>query len=291
MWLIGLLMLVAVSGAILAAYLMKREPVSRVRRIFQELEGGPIPLAVEPEKPASKQLSKLGRLMPGAMMASYREKLLWAGRPGNLDAAQFLGLKLVAMVALPLLVPFLSLFRISSTSYMLMALLVPVGFLLPDMWLNSRLTQRKQTVQEELPFVADLIATAIAAGLSLTEAVRRVAEDAGGLVASEFLRTVQEMAAGKPRQQAWHDLTERVPTDEFRTVVNAIMGAEQYGTSVAEILQYQVKQIRQVKQQEAQRIAQTVTVKMRVPMLILILLPFMVLLLGPALLQIAVLLK
>lgn len=289
MWMIGLMMLVAVSGAILAAYLMKREPVSRVRRIFQELEGQPIMLA-EQEKPAAKGLSKLGRLMPGAILASYRERILWAGRPGNLDAAQFLGLKLVGLVTLPLFVPLLSLFQMDSTSYMLIALLAPVGFLLPDMWLNGRLNERKRIVQEELPFVADLISTAVAAGLSLTEAVRRVAEDAGGLVAGEFLRAVQEMAAGKPRQQAWRDLIERVPTDEFRTIVNAIMGAEQYGTSVAEILQYQVKQIRSVKQQEAQRIAQSVTVKMRVPMLILILLPFMVLLLGPALLQIAVLL-
>lgn len=289
MWMIGLMMLVAVSGAILAAYLMKREPVSRVRRIFQELEGQPILLA-EQEKPAAKGLTKLGRLMPGAIIASYRERLLWAGRPGNLDAAQFLGLKLVGLVTLPLFVPLLSLFQLNSTSYLLIALLAPVGFLLPDMWLNGRLAERKRIVQEELPFVADLIATAVAAGLSLTEAVRRVAEDAGGLVAAEFLRAVQEMAAGKPRQQAWRDLIDRVPTDEFRTIVNAIMGAEQYGTSVAEILQYQVKQIRSVKQQEAQRIAQSVTVKMRVPMLILILLPFMVLLLGPALLQIAVLL-
>jgi tight adherence protein C len=289
MWMIGLAMLVAVSGAIFAAYLLKREPVSRVRRIFQELEGQPIPLA-EQAAPTAKGLSKLGRLMPGAVMASYREKLLWAGRPGNLDAAQFLGLKLVGLAALPLAVPMLSLFQMNSTSYLLIALLAPVGFLLPDIWLNGRLSERKRIVQEELPFVADLIATAVAAGLSLTEAVRRVAEDAGGLVASEFLRAVQEMAAGKPRQHAWRDLIDRVPTDEFRTIVNAIMGAEQYGTSVAEILQYQVKQIRSVKQQEAQRIAQTVTVKMRVPMLILILLPFMVLLLGPALLQIAVLL-
>lgn len=290
MWMIGLMMLVAVSGAILAAYLMKREPVSRVRRIFQELEGQPIPLA-EQERPAAKGLSKLGRLMPGAILASYRERLLWAGRPGGLDAAQFLGLKLVGLVTLPLFVPLLTLFQMNSTTYLLIALLAPIGFLLPDMWLNGRLTERKRIVQEELPFVADLISTAVAAGLSLTEAVRRVAEDAGGLVAGEFLRAVQEMAAGKPRQQAWRDLIDRVPTDEFRTIVNAIMGAEQYGTSVAEILQYQVKQIRSVKQQEAQRIAQTVTVKMRVPMLVLILLPFMVLLLGPALLQIAVLLN
>lgn len=290
MWMIGVLMLVAVSGVIFAAYLLKREPVSRVRRIFQELEGEPIPLE-EQERPAAKGLSRLGRLMPGAILASYRERLLWAGRPGGLDAAQFLGLKVVGLVMLPAVVPILQFFQLDSTSYLLIALLAPVGFILPDIWLNSRLAERKRIVQEELPFVADLIATAVAAGLSLTEAVRRVAEDAGGLVADEFLRAVQEMAAGKPRQQAWRDLIERVPTDEFRTIVNAIMGAEQYGTSVAEILQYQVKQIRSVKQQEAQRIAQTVTVKMRVPMLILILLPFMVLLLGPALLQIAVLLN
>jgi tight adherence protein C len=285
---IGLLVLVAVSGVTLSAYLLKREPVSRVKQLFEQLEGRQI--ATPAEATPAKGLSRLGRLMPGALMAAYREKLLWAGRPGNLEAAQFLGLKLVSAVALPLMVPLLALFQVGASGVMLMIVAAPVGFLVPDVWLNARLAERKRIVQEELPFVADLIATAVSAGLSLTEAVRRVAADAGGLVADEFLRAVQEMAAGKPRQQAWRDLIERVPTDEFRTIVNAIMGAEQYGTSVSEIIQYQVKQIRSVKQQEAQRIAQTVTVKMRVPMLLLILLPFMVLLLGPALLQIAVLL-
>lgn len=148
-----------------------------------------------------------------------------------------------------------------------MVLAVAVGFFLPDVWLNGRLTARRRQVAQELPLFTDLVATAAEAGLSLSEAVRRIGADAPGLVAREFLRAIQEMAAGKSRMQAWRDLMERLPGDDVRTIVTAIMQGEQYGTSVAELLRYQVQQIRTFKQSEAQRIAQLTTVKMRIPML------------------------
>jgi tight adherence protein C len=262
MLLIGMLMLVACTGGVYAAYLFKKEKESQARRVIQALEEDRSAVAARPAGAAR-------RLVSPTSLANYEQKLLWAGRPYGLEAGQFVGLKVTLAVLLPVALPVLTLFQLGSMTLPVMLLSAVVGFTLPDLWLSARLNQRKQVVAEELPLFADLIATAVSAGLPLTEAVRRVAADVPGLVAREFLRAVQEMAAGKPRAQAWRDLTNRVPGDELRVIVSAIMQAEQYGTSVAEIIRYQVQQIRLFKQQEAQRIAQTVTVKMRIPILAL----------------------
>jgi tight adherence protein C len=259
MTLIGILMLVACTGGIYAAYVMKKERESRVRNLIQALEQ-------EGESGPAPGTGRVARLVSRGSLAAIEQKLLWAGRPYGLEAGQFVGLKVSLMILLPVAVQVATLFQLGSITLPVMILSAVIGFTLPDMWLGARLTERKRVVAEELPLFADLIATAVSAGLPLTEAVRRVAADVPGLVAREFLRAVQEMAAGKPRVQAWRDLTDRVPGDELRVIVSAIMQAEQYGTSVAEIIRYQVQQIRLFKQQEAQRVAQSVTVKMRIPM-------------------------
>jgi tight adherence protein C len=284
---IFVLMLVACAGTVYGAYLMKREKERRVADLIHALEAEQQQPGEAAAATAPGRLGGLSRFLPANMIAGYEQKLLWVGRPYGLDAAQFVAIKVAAALTLPLLISVMTLFRLGPEGVFMMMITGFAGFIGPDVWLNARVGRRRQLVAEEMPLFADLIATAVSAGLPLTEAVRRVAADAPGLVAREFLRAVQEMAAGKPRAQAWRDLIDRVPGEDLRVIVNAIMQAEQYGTSVAEIIRYQIQQIRLFKQQEAQRIAQQTTVKMRVPMLLLILLPFMVLLLGPALLQIA----
>lgn len=284
MLLIGILVVLACAGGIYGSHLLKRSTQRQMAELIErmEQEAG---LRNDPAREELERSGPLARWMPSAMLRSYDQQLLWAGRPYGLDGSQFISLKLVLAVLLPTMMPVL-LFRLDSTTVMLMLIAGVAGFIMPDVLLNSLVASRTRQVAEELPLFADLVATAVSAGLSLTEAVRRVAADAPGLVAREFLRAVQEMAAGKPRQQAWRDLIDRVPGDDLRVIVSAIMQAEQYGTSVSDLLRYQVQQIRLFKQQEAQRIAQATTVRMRVPMLLFILVPFMMLLLGPALLQI-----
>lgn len=272
MTLIAIMIALACAGSVYAASLLLRRRTRRLTALIQELEGKAgttEPLRAPPAGgagPATRALGSLRRFMPAAMLEAYAEKLGWAGRPYGLDAAQFAGLKLVGMVLLPALVLVL-LPDLTAETVSGMVLAVTVGFFLPDVWLNGRLTARRRQVAQELPLFTDLVATAAEAGLSLSEAVRRIGADAPGLVAREFLRAIQEMAAGKSRMQAWRDLMERLPGDDVRTIVTAIMQGEQYGTSVAELLRYQVQQIRTFKQSEAQRIAQLTTVKMRIPML------------------------
>lgn len=273
MLLIGSLLMLSVAGITAGLMLIRRPetggpPGPEEGGPPRPEEGGP----PGPEEGAPPHVGEdealprrpLAGLLRRFRLDTYEEQLRWAGRPLGLDAAQVVILKLVLAVALPVLL--LGLGDLGALTLPALLLGGLAGFLAPDVWLTGKVAERRRMVAEELPLFADLVAAAVSAGLPLTEAVRRVAADAPGLVAREFLRTVQEMAAGRQRQEAWRDLTARLPGEELRSVVGAIMQAEQYGTSVADLLRYQVQQIRLFKQQEAQRIAQTVTVKMRIPM-------------------------
>jgi tight adherence protein C len=250
---IAILMLVACTGSIYGLFLLKREKEKSIARLINqmELEAGLTTNTTIDEGQNGPIWRLIHRLAPSTAIAAINERLLWAGKPYNLDAGQLISLKVVGAATLAMLVPLVTLFQLGSLTFMTMGLAALAGFVLPDVWLSNRLAERRRQVNEELPLFADLIATAVSAGLPLTEAVRRVAADAPGLVAREFLRAAQEMAAGKPRLQAWRDLIDRVPGDDLRTIVNAVMQAEQYGTSVADILHYQVQQIRMFKGQVA----------------------------------------
>ncbi|MFZ5816699.1 MAG: type II secretion system F family protein [Bacillota bacterium] len=282
---VALLAALAAGGTVTGLLLLRSRPSGRVARLILAMEERAQPPAAGP-----RLLERLRRFMPAAKLAEFQALIAQAGRPRGLDAEQFVSLKIVLAVLFPVLVPLVTLFALGSHTVTAMALVGLAAFVAPDLWLKARVAERQRQARAELPLFADLVATAVSAGLPLPEAVRRVSADLPGLVAREFLRAVQEMAAGKPRLQAWRALIDRVPGEDFRTLVQSIMQAEQHGTSVAEMLRYQVRQIRALKQAEAQRTAQAASVKMRIPMLLLILLPFMVLLLGPALLQVAELL-
>ncbi len=218
-------------------------------------------------------------LVPGiGSLDELRQLLLWAGRPGGMGAEEFYFLQLVLASALALLL-------LGLHGWMGAALGFLLGLLVPRLWLRRRVSERSRLLRRELPQFVHLLATCLESGLSLTEAVRRVAAESPGLLSGEMLRTVHEMAAGKPAQRAWRDLMDRHESPELKEVVSALQQSHQWGVSIADQLRFTMRAIRQRKQQQAQQKAQEASVRMRVPMALLILMPTIVIILGPAVLR------
>lgn len=216
-------------------------------------------------------------LLPGAgSMDELRSLVLWAGRPGGLGAEEFYFLQLLLAVVLALAL-------LGSGGISGAALGALLGLVAPRWWLRQRVATITLTLRRELPQFVHLLATCLEAGLGLTEAIRRVAEESPGLLAREMLRTVHEMAVGKPSQRAWRDLMERHNSPELKEIVTAIMQSQEYGVGIAGQLRFSMRAIRQRKQQQAQRKAQEASVRMRLPMVLFILMPTIWIVLGPAL--------
>ena len=224
--------------------------------------------------------SRSAGLLPGYAMEDIKMRLNWAGRPWGLDAEDFLAVKVISGAVLGVLLPLL------LRPGFLLGLFVAgagavVGYILPDSWLRSKGTARRMLLRGQVSGFSDLLAVACEAGLDLLGAVEAVSGRSKGVLASEFSRTRAEIMAGKPREEAWRDLAERNGCDELTVLVNAISQAERYGTPVAEVLRAQSGALRELSRARLQELAQGLSVKMIVPVMIFDMIPLMVLLLAP----------
>lgn len=220
--------------------------------------------------------------LPGARIAELRKELLWAGQPLGLSAEEFyfarFGVAAAGAGAMLLYGSTLA----KANPLGLAAVAAAVGYLLPEWLVKQRIAERTRQIRIQLPQFIHLLATGVEAGLPVVDAVRRVSAEMPGLLSAEMLRTVREMAAGKPAALAWQHLSERTACPELREVVTAIVQSQELGVGVAEQLRLQVRSLRQRKQQTARERAEAASVQMRVPTILFILVPTMVILVGPA---------
>jgi tight adherence protein C len=164
----------------------------------------------------------------------------------------------------------------------LAAVIAGIGVFLPFMWLNSRVRQRQTMITRSLPDSFDLITTCVEAGLGLDASLARVAEKVEGPFAEEMSLTLREIGMGRAHTEALHELAERVGVADLSIFVNAIIQAEQMGTSIGQVLRVQSDQMRTRRRQKAEELAAQAAVKMIFPLVLFIFPVLFIVILGPA---------
>lgn len=91
-------------------------------------------------------------------------------------------------------------------------------------------------VEDQLPGLAQQIAAALAAGLSLRQALTRAARDAPEPARAEFAQAVAELELGTRLEAALEGLAERVPAHDLRIMVTAILVQRRTGGNLARAL-------------------------------------------------------
>jgi tight adherence protein B len=97
-------------------------------------------------------------------------------------------------------------------------------------------SRRRARVEGQLPQVAHALAAALGAGLSLRQALGRVARDAPEPVAGELRGCVDELALGARVETALAGLAERLPSRDMRVMVTAILVQRRTGGNLARAL-------------------------------------------------------
>ena len=221
--------------------------------------------------------------LPAGFASGVRRKLVMAGEPINLGGylavtggsiALFSGLSLALVAATA------SGFGVRQLSTLVGLTLI--GALLPYIWLNNRVRARQGTIIRSLPDAFDLITTCVEAGLGLDAALARVAEKVHGPFAAELSRTLREIGLGRMRRDALKDLGERTGVPDLITFINAVIQAEQMGTSIGQVLRVQADQMRMRRRQRAEELAHQAPVKMTFPLVLCIFPTLFIVILGPA---------
>ena len=227
--------------------------------------------------PASARL----RENAGAMLAS-------GGYEALLSAREFLSLKILLPVCLGPLWCLLAHVGLRS-SPRLAPLALPVALLglvllysWPMLWLRRSVRRRQTAILRSLPFVLDLLTLSVEAGLDFMSALRRCTERPSvDSLSEELLRVVHETQVGSSRRDALRAMSARVGLSDLRSVVSALVQADELGVSLGSILRIQSAQVRARRFERAERLANEAPVKLLAPLMLFIFPAVFLILLGP----------
>jgi len=176
----------------------------------------------------------------------------------------------------------------ASSTLVLLALLVALGFYLPPVFVRRRIRHRQRTIREGFPHALDLMQVAIQAGLGFDATLARVGEElqaAHPYLAEEFLVVILELRAGKPRDRVLQDLAHRTGVEEinsFQTVMNQSI---RYGTSISDALDIYAQEMRHKRMMRAEELASQLPVKMSIAMVAFLLPTLFMIFMGPVVIR------
>jgi tight adherence protein C len=222
------------------------------------------------------------RLLPERQLQDMQRQLELAGRPYGWAIQQFLFVRAVSAVLGGWLM-----YLVQREIPEFPPLLLPVagaglGYYLPQLWLRYKIRSRKDEILRELPDALDLLTISVQAGLGFDAALLEVVQKWNNELGREFDLVLQEMRLGMTRAEALRRLASRTGVQEVSVFVSAVLLSDELGTSIADTLSVQARQMRIRRRQRAEELAHQAAVKMLFPMIFLIFPALGIVILGPA---------
>jgi tight adherence protein C len=229
------------------------------------------------------------RFTPAGARDAIRRKLVMAGSPFAWDADRVLVAKVACLAGgMVLGLVFLTVSGFAWPLRVLGFLAISLlGYWLPNIVLTNAVQRRQDQIRTALPDSIDLLTICVEAGLGFDAAVAHVSKNTSGPLADEFYRTLQEVQLGRSRNEAMRNLADRSNVPELRAFVLAMVQADIFGVSVANVLRIQAKEMRVKRRQLAEERAMKVPIKVLFPVLFCIFPALFVVILGPAVMRIA----
>lgn len=156
-------------------------------------------------------------------------------------------------------------------------LAIVAATVIPLVYVEMRVTKRKNQFNEQLPDVLNLMAGSLRAGWGLQQSLDLVIEQMAPPVSTEFARAETEVRLGRPVEEALATVAARMQSDDFGWAVTAIGIQRDVGGNLAEVLDIVASTIRD--RGALRRQIAGLTAEGRLSAWILMLLPFALVLL------------
>ena len=240
-----------------------------------------------PLRPVVRLLGRVNRRVSSRYSQRSRQALRFAGLHHRLAPEEFLAIKeLAAVVAV---VPMVLL---GWCSVLLLVVAGLVGFFYPDLWLDSKVKERRQLLVRQLPFFLDFLVVAMRAGSDFRRGIQLAADELDtGPVPEEIREVLHELQLGTSLSSALRGFASRVRMPEVSSLVSGVIQNEKTGASMQEVLGAQADQLRSQRFLLAEKRAGEAPVKMVFPLILLILPCLLIVTLAPVVVEVVLSLK
>jgi tight adherence protein C len=248
-------------------------------------------IALSADRTSGRARSALGVrlvtwLTPDGTVARLDRLAGRAGRPADWPVPKLVAAKLVLLAVAGGLGVLVVSANVSALNLLMVLAVTLVAYFVPELLLYSRGQERQEAIGLELADTLDQMTIAVEAGLGFESAMSRAGKNGKGPLAEELVRTLQDIAVGQPRREAYLALAERTGAPDLRRFIGAVVQADAYGVSIADVLRTQAQEMRLKRRQRAEEKAMQIPVKVIFPLILCILPTLFIVLLGPAVMDI-----
>lgn len=159
-----------------------------------------------------------------------------------------------------------------------------VGYLLPMIWLKTRIKGHQKALTYGLADALDLMVVCVEAGLTIDAAMQRVGQElvlAHAALSREFGIAHMETRVGLSRMEALKNLGQRTGNAALQSMASMLIQADRFGTSIASALRIHADTLRINRQHAAEELAAKASVKMSFPLVLFIFPATFIVLAGP----------
>lgn len=292
-------LIAALGAGLLVALSLLPEPYvplasRRLRRALAEMGRDPVPrptgrLGLLPRLLLRLPVAALGRWLARLAPAGYRQaverRLLLARLQDELTFAGFLQVKAAAALLLSAYFLLLAL-RAGGLLWWLTLAMAYLGAFVPDQWLFRQVGRRQRQIGRELPATLSALAITTEAGLLLGTAVAEVGRGRSGVLAEELRWAADQMRLGVPQGAALEAMAARCQVPELTLVIAALVQSFEKGSrQVVATLRSQAAEAWAARRRRAEELAQQASIKLFLPLVLMVFPAIMIFLLGPAVLS------
>jgi tight adherence protein C len=275
-----------------------RHKVQAVQTIDRALQQQPVSPLLDSQAPPERTLRhrllgmlesigrhfESGRLGQWLLASEDRLLLEQANRNTTAGRAEYLGIRLVLAIALPLaMLPWLP----SSGGRFVLSLFAgfAAGLLLPKLLLSAWAHRLRKHVEDELPLLIDLLRLLQGVGVSIDQSLQIIAErfrTVLPVLGREIHDANVAYSHGRPRAQSLRRLAESFDNHDLQGLVQIIVQVHEHGGAVQEPLRQFAERLREQRKMSMKERTGKLSVKMTLVMMLTLLPALMLVIAGPA---------
>jgi tight adherence protein C len=169
------------------------------------------------------------------------------------------------------------------------AMAAAVGYFIPGILVANTIKKRQQQIIRGFPDALDLMVICVEAGISLEQALTRIAQEIGDMspiLAEEVGLTTAELAYLGDRRRALENFAARTGAEPVKALTVSLLQSEKYGTPLGVALRVLSRENRDERMARAEQKAGSLPAALTVPMILFFLPVLFIVLIGPAIIQI-----
>ncbi|MEN9723808.1 MAG: hypothetical protein RJB38_1794 [Pseudomonadota bacterium] len=212
----------------------------------------------------------------------YERRIIAAGIRDEFTPDEFIAFKLFLIFFFPFVGAILTITGFFDFTLVQLGISGVAGWFFPDLWVGSRIKSRQLEIKRALPFVVDLLALAVEAGLDFQAAVGKVVEKAKpSPLIEELEQVLRQINVGSSRAEAFREMAYRLDMPEMSSFVAILVSADQMGAPIGRTLRQQSDQMRVTRFTMAEKAGAAAAQKLMFPVILFIMPAVGLMIFGP----------